>query len=83
MEEQEGSLLDWRFSQGVSSPCPNWKISELFYTLRNWGSGAGGMAQRLRTPTVLPEVLSSIPSNHIVAHNHLYVMRSDALFWSV
>jgi hypothetical protein len=29
------------------------------------------MAQRLRALTVLPEVLSSIPSNHIVAHNHL------------
>ena len=30
------------------------------------------MAQRLRDPTVLSEVLSSIPNNHIVAHNHLY-----------
>jgi hypothetical protein len=29
------------------------------------------MAQRLRALTVLPEVLSSIPSNHMVAHNHL------------
>jgi hypothetical protein len=33
--------------------------------------GAGEMAQRLRTLTVLTEVLSSIPSNHIVAHNYL------------
>jgi L-2-hydroxyglutarate oxidase LhgO len=33
--------------------------------------GAGGMAQRLRALTALPEVLSSIPSNHMVAHNHL------------
>jgi hypothetical protein len=32
---------------------------------------AGKMAQRLRAPTALPEVLSSIPSNHMVAHNHL------------
>jgi hypothetical protein len=31
----------------------------------------GKMAQRLRTLTALPKVLSSIPSNHIVAHNHL------------
>jgi hypothetical protein len=30
------------------------------------------MAQRLRALTDLPEVLSSIPSNHMVAHNHLY-----------
>jgi hypothetical protein len=29
------------------------------------------MAQQLRALTVLPEVLSSIPSNHMVAHNHL------------
>jgi hypothetical protein len=29
------------------------------------------MAQRLRALTSLPEVLSSIPSNHMVAHNHL------------
>jgi hypothetical protein len=29
------------------------------------------MAQGLRALTALPEVLSSIPSNHMVAHNHL------------
>ena len=34
------------------------------------GVGAGEMAQWLRALTVLPEVLSSIPSNHMVAHNH-------------
>jgi hypothetical protein len=28
------------------------------------------MALQLRAPTALPEVLSSIPSNHMVAHNH-------------
>jgi hypothetical protein len=32
---------------------------------------ARAMAQRLRAPAALPEVLSSIPSNHMVAHNHL------------
>jgi hypothetical protein len=32
---------------------------------------AGEMAQRLRELTALPEVLSSIPNNHMVAHNHL------------
>jgi hypothetical protein len=41
-------------------------------------NGAGEMAQQLRALTSLPEVLSSIPSNHMVAHNHLY-----ALFWWV
>jgi hypothetical protein len=33
--------------------------------------GAGEMAQQLRALTEFPEVLSSIPSNHMVAHNHL------------
>jgi hypothetical protein len=32
---------------------------------------AGEMAQGLRALTVLPEDLSSNPSNHMVAHNHL------------
>jgi hypothetical protein len=32
------------------------------------------------TLTALPEVLSSIPSNHMAAHNHLSVVGSDALF---
>jgi|UPI00001F698C hypothetical protein len=30
------------------------------------------MAQQLRALTALPEVLSSIPSNHMLAHNYLY-----------
>jgi hypothetical protein len=33
--------------------------------------GAGEMAQWLRALTVLLEVLSSVPSNHVVAHSHL------------
>jgi hypothetical protein len=32
---------------------------------------AGEMVQKLGALGALPEVLSSIPSNHIVAHNHL------------
>jgi hypothetical protein len=32
---------------------------------------AGEMAQRLRALTALPGDLSSIPSNQMVAHNHL------------
>jgi hypothetical protein len=31
---------------------------------------AGEMAQRLRALTALPKVLSSIPSNHMVAHTY-------------
>jgi hypothetical protein len=34
---------------------------------KNW---AGKMAQQVRALTALPKVLSSIPSNHMVAHNH-------------
>jgi hypothetical protein len=30
------------------------------------------MAQQIRALTVPLKVLSSIPSNHMVAHNHLY-----------
>jgi hypothetical protein len=29
------------------------------------------MAQWIRALTALPEVMSSIPSNHMVVHNHL------------
>jgi hypothetical protein len=36
--------------------------------VNNW---AGEMAQWLREPNALPKVLSSNPSNHMVAHNHL------------
>jgi hypothetical protein len=32
--------------------------------------GAGEMTQQLRTLIALPEVLSLIPSKHMVAHNH-------------
>jgi hypothetical protein len=33
-------------------------------------TGAREMAQWLRVQTALPKVLSSNPSNHMVAHNH-------------
>jgi hypothetical protein len=39
--------------------------------IRNGLFGAGEMAQWLKALTLLPEVLSSIPSSHMVAHNHL------------
>jgi hypothetical protein len=35
------------------------------------GGGAGKMAQWLRALTALAKVLSSNPSNHMAAHNHL------------
>jgi hypothetical protein len=42
-----------------------------FLSLKIADGGVGEMAQWLRTLMALPEVLSSIPSNHMVAHNHL------------
>jgi hypothetical protein len=39
--------------------------------LENKLKGAGEMAQWLRVLTALPEVPSSISSNHMVAHNYL------------
>jgi hypothetical protein len=33
-------------------------------------NGAGEMAQRVRALTVLSKILSSNPTNHMVAHNH-------------
>jgi hypothetical protein len=41
--------------------------------------GAGEMAQQLRALTVLPEVLSSNPNNHMVAHNHPYLVPSSGV----
>jgi len=59
-----------------ANPCVSglWKLgasSSFLPPFKLATPGAGGMAQRLRAPTALPEVLSSIPSNHMVAHNHL------------
>jgi len=48
-------------SRALTCTCP----------LRKLTYGAGEMAQWLRVPNALPEVLSSIPSNRMVAHNHL------------
>jgi hypothetical protein len=39
--------------------------------MRKLSPGAGEMTQWLKALTALLEVLSSIPSNHMVAHNHL------------
>jgi hypothetical protein len=40
----------------------------------------GEMTQWLRELTALPKLISSIPSNHMVAHNHVGF---DALFWYI
>jgi hypothetical protein len=38
---------------------------------KNKNKGAGEMAHQLEALTALLDVLSSIPSNHMVAHNNL------------
>jgi hypothetical protein len=48
--------------------------------IKNNKEGGGEMAQRLRAVSDLPEVLSSIPSNHMVTYSH-HIMKSGALFW--
>ena len=44
------------------------KAHELTSTDKKW---TREMAQWIGAPSVLPDGLSSIPSNHMVAHNHL------------
>jgi hypothetical protein len=44
--------------------------------------GCEEMPQWLRAQAALSEVLCSIPSNHMVVHNHLYSLKvSDAFLW--
>jgi hypothetical protein len=43
---------------------------QLFFVTFQLHSRSGEMAQWLRALTALLEVLSSNPSNHMVAHNH-------------
>jgi hypothetical protein len=49
----------------------NTQVNELRKRRIKKGGGAREMAQRLRALTALPEVLSSNPSNDMVAHNQL------------
>jgi hypothetical protein len=46
-------------------------IGHIRLCFKNKQAWAGEMDQQLRALTALPEVLSSIPSNYTVAHNHL------------
>jgi hypothetical protein len=65
---------------GGHCSCPD-QLS-LYHQDQNWGGAVGGecqaltlstqeTTQRLRALAALPEILSSILSNHMVAHNHL------------
>jgi hypothetical protein len=64
------ALLNIQFfiqSVFISSPA----ILQMIQMSLRSSLGAGEMAQWLRALTALPEVLSSNPCNHMVAHNHL------------
>ena len=73
-----GGMLAER-AQGAEH-CPQhhrkWDVSPCLYSqhgevkYKNQKLRAGEMAQQVRALTVLPKVLSSNPSNHMVAHNH-------------
>ena len=51
-----------------NSHSSHWKAFVTTSELEN--TRAEEMAQWLRAPTAFPEVLSSMPSNHMVAYNH-------------
>jgi hypothetical protein len=61
-KQEQGQYMLPVLSHYLSRPKACFKI---FHTT------AGEMAQRLRALAALPEALSSIPSNHMVAYNHL------------
>jgi hypothetical protein len=58
-------LMEYSLKQ-IADMATAWSITNQELLLR-----AGEMAQWLRALTAPPEVLSSIPNNHRVAHNHL------------
>jgi hypothetical protein len=66
-EERQADLHELKASQV-------YKVSSSLvrgHTAKRNKRRAGEMAQRLRALAALPEILSSSPSNHEVAHNHL------------
>jgi hypothetical protein len=68
MSEFEASLV-YRVSSRTARAIQRNTVSKKKIILKLLG--AGRMAQWLRALTALPEVLSSNPSNHMVAHSHL------------
>jgi hypothetical protein len=47
------------------------EIANTYFIILKMSLRAGEMAQWLRALTVLPKVVSSNSSNHMMAHNHL------------
>jgi len=72
-------LVEWLKQNITTGKCPFWrgwgeKLDFLYVAIvgmqkcysRGWRDGSA-----VRALTALPEFLSSIPSNHMVTHNHL------------
>ena len=72
VDKSQRSLKTER-SISISERCEgvSFLVCKLSVTLVRVVTWAGEMAQPVRALTALPEVLSSILSNHMVAHNHL------------
>jgi len=68
-------LMQVKLNEGSHVPAPasnrTWQLQSCGFRVKIEENVTGEMAQQLRALTTLPEVLSSNPSNHIVAHNHL------------
>ena len=71
------SLRLWEFWALIRNPWSHHTVTRAIFK-NFWRTGE--MAQQLRALTALQEVLSSITSNHMVAHNQPPVIGFDALF---
>jgi hypothetical protein len=61
-----------RYAAVVSEENFSWLRLDSYPVIKKYSrSWTGDVAQRLRALAALPEVLNSIPSNYMVAHNHL------------
>ena len=58
----------YQYKHAVTEVSSSFKLQ--YTVLKSRLSRAGEMAQRVKAPTALPKVMSSNPSNHMVAHNH-------------
>ena len=68
---QNNLLTDHTEQEGMYKSIQTKAKKKSWYGYEKVYIGAGEMAQRLRALPTLPNVLSSIPGNHMVAHNHL------------
>jgi len=68
---QESIWLQVRGGQSLNPGQKPWAWCPDTFKNKELKHGTGEVAQWLRALTALPEVRSSNPSNHMMAHNHL------------